>query len=155
MVGYVTDPDFRSVSGWVPAHTYLSFVHFDDAVHAAALDVLQHTEVIGGDLLLKRAHQNSPSSVPGPAPEYAGITTPSEQSGAAQLATLSADLSVAQDYENYLNNREAINALIAANYRLNRRVRARHRARASGWRGARRGTASIPCNRFLFAYCAR
>ena len=27
---------------------------------------------------------------------------------------MSADLSVAQDYENYLNNREAINALMAA-----------------------------------------
>ncbi len=30
-------------------------------------------------------------------------------------STLGGDLSVAQDYENYLNNREAINALIAAN----------------------------------------
>ena len=41
--------------------------------------------------------------------------TPSSQSGTEKLATLSADLGVAQDYENYLNNREAINALIAAN----------------------------------------
>jgi hypothetical protein len=28
-------------------------------VQAAALDVLQNTEVIGGDLLMKPAHQNS------------------------------------------------------------------------------------------------
>jgi Ca2+-binding RTX toxin-like protein len=38
----------------------------------------------------------------------------SQVSGAAQLVTLSADLRVAQDYENYLNNREAINAVMAA-----------------------------------------
>jgi hypothetical protein len=113
MVGYVTDPDFRYISGWAPTHQYLSFISPDDAVHAAALDVLQHLEVIGGDLLLKRAHQNSPSNIPDPAPW--ALTTPSSQSGAEQLATLSGDLGVAQDYENYLNNREAINALMAAN----------------------------------------
>jgi hypothetical protein len=115
MVGYVSDPDFRYVDGWTPNHHYYSFISPDDAVHAAALDILQHTEVIGGDLLMKRAHQNSPSNVAGPEPEWAGITTPSSQSGAEQLLIMSADLSVAQDYENYLNNREAINALIAAN----------------------------------------
>jgi hypothetical protein len=115
MVGYVTDPDFRYISGWAPTHHYYSFIHADDAVRAAALDILQHSEVIGGDLLLKRAHQNSASNVAGPEPEWAGLTTPSSQSGAEQLVTMSADLSVAQDYENYLNNREAINALIAAN----------------------------------------
>jgi hypothetical protein len=38
-----------------------------------------------------------------------------ETSGAQQLVTLGGDLNVAQDYENYLNNRAAINALIAAN----------------------------------------
>ncbi|HEV7881168.1 cadherin domain-containing protein [Bradyrhizobium sp.] len=115
MVGYVTDPDFRYIAGWAPTHRYYSFIHPDDAVHAAALDILQHSEVIGGDLLLKRAHQNSTANVAGPEPDWAGLTTPSEQSGAEQLITLSADLSVAQDYENYLNNREAINALTAAN----------------------------------------
>jgi hypothetical protein len=57
MVGYVTDPDFRYINGWVPSHTYLSFISPYDAAHAAALDVLQHIEMIGGDLLLKRAHQ--------------------------------------------------------------------------------------------------
>jgi Ca2+-binding RTX toxin-like protein len=114
MVGFVTDPDFRYVNGWTPNHHYYSFISPDDAVHAAALDILQHTEVIGGDLLMKRAHQNSASNVAGPEPEWAGLTTPSSQSGAEQLLTMSADLSVAQDYENYLNNREAINAVMAA-----------------------------------------
>ena len=113
-VGYVTDPDFRYISGWGPTHKYLSFVHADDAVHAAALDALQHLEVIGGNLLLKRAHANSQASIPDPEPEWAGLITPSSESGAAKLLTMSADLAVAQDYENYLNNREAINALIAA-----------------------------------------
>ena len=114
-IGYVTDPDFRYISGWGPTHKYLSFVHADDAVHAAALDALQHLEVIGGDLLLKRAHTNSQASIPDPEPEWAGLITASSQSGAAKLLTMSADLAVAQDYQNYLNNREAINALIAAN----------------------------------------
>jgi hypothetical protein len=41
--------------------------HPDGAVQAAVLDVLQHTEAIGGALLMKRAHQNSSSShVPTP-----------------------------------------------------------------------------------------
>jgi hypothetical protein len=33
----------------------------------------------------------------------------------ADTATLAVDLRIAQDYERYLDNREAINALIAAN----------------------------------------
>jgi hypothetical protein len=64
-IGYVTDPDFRYIAGWAPTHNYSSFIHPDDAVHAAALDVLQHSEVIGGDLILKRARQafmNGPHS---------------------------------------------------------------------------------------------
>jgi hypothetical protein len=114
-IGYVTDPSFRYIDGWAPTHKYYSFLGPDDAVHRAALDVLQHTEVIGGNILLKRAHANSAASIPDPEPEWAGLITPSSQSGAEKLATLSADLSVAQDYQNYLNNREAINALMAAN----------------------------------------
>jgi hypothetical protein len=129
MVGYVTDPDFRYINGWVPSHTYLSFISPYDAVHAAALDVLQNVEMIGGDLLLKRAHQNSPSNIADPGPEWSGLTAASSQSGAEKLATLSADLSVAQDYENYLNNREAINALMAANP---------DSAFTAGWHRARR-----------------
>ncbi|MEA2838219.1 MAG: hypothetical protein QOD89_2769 [Bradyrhizobium sp.] len=111
-LGYIKNPDLLFISG-VPGHTDRSFTDANDAVHAAALDVLQHLEVIGGDLLMKRAHQNSPSNVPEPLPS--GIPTPSTVSSAAQLVTMSADLRVAQDYENYLNNREAINALMAAN----------------------------------------
>ena len=118
MVGYVTDPDFRYINGWTPSHEYFSFVSPDDAVHRAALDILQHTEVIGGNLLLKRAHHNSPSSIPDPDPEWAGLTTPSSESRAEKLVSMSGDLSVAQDYENYLNNREAINALMAANVNM-------------------------------------
>ncbi len=111
-VGYSKNPDVLYVSG-VPGHTDRSFTDVNDSVHAVALDVLQHTEVIGGDLLLKRAHQNSPSNIP---ETQAGGGAPgqSQISGAAQLVTMSADLRVAQDYENYLNNREAINALMAA-----------------------------------------
>ena len=70
-------------------------------------ELLVNTEVIGGDLLMKRAHQafiNGPHPVPNEtSPDF------------SDLIKLSGDLSVAQDYENYLNNREAINALMAAN----------------------------------------
>ena len=66
-VGYITDPSSLYING-TPGHTNSSFVSADDAVQAAALDVLQHTEVIGGDLLMKRAHQNS-------ACEYSGSST--------------------------------------------------------------------------------
>ncbi len=47
----------------------------------------------------------------------------------SDLIKLGGDLSVAQDYENYLNNREAINALIVANpeRRRARRVAAQPR----------------------------
>jgi hypothetical protein len=127
-VGYVTDPNFRYINGEVPTHKYLSFISPDDAVHAAALDVLQNIEVIGGDLLLKRAHHNSPSNIPDPGPEWNGLTAASSQSGAEKLVIMSADLSVAQDYENYLNNREAINALIAATHVRRRAGRAHPRA---------------------------
>jgi hypothetical protein len=114
VIGYSKNPDVLYVTG-TPANPNRSFTDANDAVHAAALDVLQNLEVIGGDLLMKRAHQNSPSNIPEAAPAGGGIPGRSQVSGADQLATLAGDLSVAQDYENYLNNREAINALIAAN----------------------------------------
>jgi hypothetical protein len=41
----------------VPAHGNLNHLTAADAVHSAALDLLRPAEVIGGDLLLKRAHQ--------------------------------------------------------------------------------------------------
>jgi hypothetical protein len=62
-VGYSKNPDVLYVNG-TPGHTDRSFTDVNDSVHAVALDVLQHTEVIGGDLLMKRAHQNSPSNTP-------------------------------------------------------------------------------------------
>ncbi|MBI3699143.1 MAG: hypothetical protein HY242_01680 [Afipia sp.] len=70
------------------------FATADQAVSFATLNILRNTEVIGGDLLLKRAHQNS---------LY------------ADTLTLGGDLQIAQDYERYLNDRETVNALIALN----------------------------------------
>jgi hypothetical protein len=114
IIGYLTDPDFRYATG-TPGHVEHRFIDPDDAVQTAALDVLQHSEVIGGDLLLKRAHHNSPSNIPQvPRLDENGNFVPLA-SVAEQLTTMSGDLSVAQDYENYLNNKEAINALMAAN----------------------------------------
>ena len=57
-LGYIKNPDLLFITG-APGNTNHSFTSADDAVHAAALDVLQNLEVIGGDLLMKRAHQNS------------------------------------------------------------------------------------------------
>ena len=56
-IGYIQNPDLLFISG-VPGHTDRSFGSANDAVHAAALDVLQNVEVIGGNLM-KRAHRNS------------------------------------------------------------------------------------------------
>jgi hypothetical protein len=58
-IGYQTDPQPSYIIG-VPSHPAAGvFFGTGYAVQAAAVDVLQHTEVIGGDLLMKRAHQNS------------------------------------------------------------------------------------------------
>ena len=70
------------------------FASAADAVTEVAVEILRNTEVIGGNLLLKRAHQNS---------DY------------ADTGTLAGDMQVAEDYERYLDNRDAINALMAAN----------------------------------------
>jgi Ca2+-binding RTX toxin-like protein len=120
-IGYQTAPQSSYIIG-VPSHPAAGvFYATGYAVQAAAVDVLQHTEVIGGDLLLKRGHHNSsfydpppmppadPSGDPGP------TGAPIQPIATTQLAILSGDLGVAQDYEKYLNNREAINALMAAN----------------------------------------
>jgi hypothetical protein len=56
-LGYQANPVFY-IDG-VPGHPAIGeYLAPNAAVQAAALDVLQNTEVIGGDLLLKRAHQN-------------------------------------------------------------------------------------------------
>jgi Ca2+-binding RTX toxin-like protein len=88
------DPVVPNPNGTKADHASIRYATAEEVVNAAALDLLKNTEVIGGELLLKRAHQHS---------QY------------ATTMTLAADLQVAQDYENYLNNREAINALIAGN----------------------------------------
>jgi hypothetical protein len=57
-LGYQANPVFY-ING-VPGHPAIgTYLYPNAAVQAAALDVLQNTEVIGGDLLMKRAHQNS------------------------------------------------------------------------------------------------
>jgi hypothetical protein len=121
-LGYQANPVFY-IDG-VPGHPDIGrYVNPNAAVQAAALDVLQNTEVIGGDLLMKRAHQNSSSNHPLAAPppdptsqngDPGATGTGTLASAAQQLAIMSGDLALAQDYENYLNNREAINALMAA-----------------------------------------
>jgi hypothetical protein len=120
-LGYQANPVFY-IDG-VPGHPAIGeYLYPNAAVQAAALDVLQNTEVIGGDLLMKRAHQNSSSNhSPAPAVDPNSNGDPGSTgtvvvvSAAEQLAVMSGDLALAQDYENYLNNREAINALMAAN----------------------------------------
>jgi hypothetical protein len=134
-IGYQTTPQSSYIVG-VPSHPAAGvFFATGFAVQAAAVDVLQHLEVIGGDLLLKRGHHNSsfynpppmppadPSGDPGP------TGAPIQPIASTQLAILSADLGVAQDYENYLNNREAINALMAAKHVRGRPKRAAARLR--------------------------
>jgi hypothetical protein len=56
-IGYQTDPQSSYIIG-VPSHPAAGvFFATGYAVQAAAVDLLQHTEAIGGDLLLKRGHQ--------------------------------------------------------------------------------------------------
>jgi hypothetical protein len=123
-LGYQSAP--ASYINGVPGHPAIGtfLLSPDAAVQAAALDLLQNTEVIGGDLLMKRAHQNSSSSHSQPAltddpttqnGDVGATGTATQPSAAEQLAVMGGDLAMAQDYENYLNNREAINALMAAN----------------------------------------
>jgi hypothetical protein len=72
-IGYIKNPDVLFISG-TPGHTDRSFTSADAAVQAAALDVLQNNEVIGGDLLMmKSAHQNSTSNIPEAAPARGGM----------------------------------------------------------------------------------
>ncbi len=110
MIGYNSGAaPYSYVAGWFPNGTE-SAAHFasaDDAVQEGVRELLVNTEAIGGDLLLKRAHRDF---ILGTHPDP--NTDPNDFT---DLIRLSADLSVAQDYENYLNNKEVINALIAAN----------------------------------------
>jgi hypothetical protein len=110
MIGYNSGAaPYQYITGWFPNGTEVTphFAQATDAIQEGVRELLVNTEVIGGDLLVKRAHQafmNGPHPVPTEiSPDF------------SDLIGLSGDLSVAQDYENYLNNREAINALMAVN----------------------------------------
>ncbi|MHB8268436.1 phage tail family protein, partial [Bradyrhizobium sp.] len=103
-LGYQANPVFY-IDG-VPGHPAIGeYLYPNAAVQAAALDVLQNTEVIGGDLLMKRAHQNSSSNhSPAPAPVDSNSNGDPGPTGSAvvvsaaeQLAVMSGDLGVAQD----------------------------------------------------------
>lgn len=97
LIGYVVVSNGTAVSYQASYDGGQNFDYFrtaDEAVQSFAPHLLQGTEAIGGNLLLKRAHHNG---------------------NAADMLTLAGDLQVAQDYERYLDNREVINALIAAN----------------------------------------
>jgi Ca2+-binding RTX toxin-like protein len=96
MIGYHTGyPAEPYITGWFPnGGEAPRFASAADAVNSVAIEIMQNTQVIGGNLLLKRAHQYS---------NY------------QDTATLAGDMQIAVDYERYLNNREVINALMAAN----------------------------------------
>ncbi len=110
MIGYNSGAaPYQYITGWFPNGTEAvpHFTQPTDAIQEGVRELLMQTEVVGGDLLAKRAHH---AFVNGPHPDPY-----SDPTNFTDLVTLSGNLSVAQDYENYLNNREAINALIAAN----------------------------------------
>jgi hypothetical protein len=108
MIGYNAGAaPYQYITGWFPDGTTGPSAHFSsatDAIQEGVRELLQNTEVLGGDLLVKRAHQafiNGPHAAP---TEIASDFT--------DLASLGGDLRTAQDYEQYLNDRETINALI-------------------------------------------
>ena len=107
MIGYSDGyGPYDYVTGWFPNGTEVSplFPSATDAIQQGVRELLINTEVFGGDLLVKRAHQ---AFMYGPhADPY------NDPSDFADLATLGGDLRTAQDYEQYLNDRETINALI-------------------------------------------
>ena len=123
---------YQYVTGWFPNGTEVvpHFANATDAIQQGVRELLRNTEVIGGDLLMKRAHQ---AFISGTHPVPTEISP-----DFTDLIKLSGDLSVAQDYQNYLNNREAINALIAAKHERRRTGRAHpragSRARLQGYR---------------------
>jgi hypothetical protein len=107
MIGYNSGAaPYPYVAGWFPNGTEVT-PHFStptDAIEEGVRELLMQTEVVGGDLLMKRAHQVFAGG-PHPDPN-------SDPTNFTDLVTLSGDLRTAQDYEQYLNDRETINALI-------------------------------------------
>ncbi len=121
MVGYFTNgTPYLYQEGWFPNVTDPS-AHFskaEDAVAAAAHDLLRSTEVIGGDLLVKRAHTAFVQTMHPDIDGHVAYAQSDFDALVAQnyldLTALGSDLRIAQDYEQYLNNREVINAVMAA-----------------------------------------
>lgn len=98
LIGYAVVSNNTGVIYWASldssTQNFNILASADEVTRWLAVNLLQGTEAIGGNLLMKRAHHNG---------------------NAADMLTLAGDLQVAQDYERYLDNREVINALIAAN----------------------------------------
>jgi hypothetical protein len=110
MIGYNDgNGPYDYLAGWFPNGTEAAprFTDPNDAIQEGVRELLMQTLVVGGDLLLKRAQQ---AFVAGSHPDPY-----SDPTNFKDLIGLSGDLRTAQDYEIYLNNREAINALMAAN----------------------------------------
>jgi hypothetical protein len=108
MIGYNAGAaPYQYITGWFPDGINGPSAHFataTDAIQEGVRELLVNTEVFGGDLLVKRAHQafiNGHHAAPTEiAPDF------------TDLASLGGDIRTAQDYEQYLNDRETINALI-------------------------------------------
>lgn len=91
--GYDGSGSYVQLGGTNATKQYVSTT--DQAVDAGVLWALPQTQVIGGDLFLKRAVNNS---------------------AATDVTTLLGDIQVASDYEFYVNNRALINSEITAAY---------------------------------------
>jgi hypothetical protein len=108
MIGYNAGAaPYQYITGWFPDGINGPSAHFasaTDAIQEGVRELLVNTEVLGGDLLIKRAHQ---AFINGHHPAPTEIA-----SDFTDLASLGGDLRTAQDYEQYLNDRETINALI-------------------------------------------
>ena len=107
MIGYNAGAvPHQYITGWFPNGTEEAphFATATDAIQQGVRELLVNTEVFGGDLLIKRAHQAFMSGHHAAPTEIASDFT--------DLASLGGDIRTAQDYEQYLNDRETINALI-------------------------------------------
>jgi hypothetical protein len=99
MIGYNAGAaPYQYITGWFPDGLNGPAAHFStasDAIQEGVRELLQNTEVIGGDLLIKRAHQAFINGVHAAPTEIAPDFT--------DLASLGGDLRTAQDYEQYLS----------------------------------------------------
>jgi hypothetical protein len=108
MIGYNAGAaPYQYITGWFPDGINGPSHHFasaTDAIQEGVRELLVNTEVFGGDLLVKRAHQAFMNGHHAAPTEVASDFT--------DLASLGGDIRTAQDYQQYLNDRETINALI-------------------------------------------